>query len=259
MDSQIKNKKILLVGCTGTIGSAFTEFLYKNGGKLILADLESKKFAYFKRKYPKATFINCDVTEENNVINLKNKIKKVYNTLDSIIFNVALTTKMTKAKNLSFQNFENYSLQFWNNSINTNLTGAFLVAKNTINFLKKKGGSLIFISSIYGIVGPDNRIYLKQNFKTLSSYSASKAGLIGLSKWLATTYAYNKIRVNTIIPGGIKDKQNSLFIKKYSERVPMKRMGKSNELNGILAFLIGDKSSYVTGQEFVVDGGLTTW
>ena len=73
---------------------------------------------------------------------------------------------MTKAKNLSFQNFENYSLQFWNNSINTNLTGAFLVAKNTINFLKKKGGSLIFISSIYGIVGPDNRIYSKQNFKT---------------------------------------------------------------------------------------------
>ena len=68
-----------------------------------------------------------------------------------------------------------------------------------------------------------------------------------------------KLELIQLIPGGIKDKQNSLFIKKYSERVPMKRMGKSNELNGILAFLIGDKSSYVTGQEFVVDGGLTTW
>ena len=160
---------------------------------------------------------------------------------------------------MSFPNFENYSLKSWNNSINTNLTGAFLAAKNTISFMKKRGGSLIFISSIYGIIGPDSRIYSSQKFRTLSGYSASKAGLIGLSKWLATNYAQNKIRVNTIIPGGIKDKQNKLFVKKYSERVPMKRMGKSFEVNGNLAYLIGEKSSYVTGQEFIIDGGLTSW
>ena len=117
----------------------------------------------------------------------------------------------------------------------------------------------LFISSIYGIVGPDNRIYSSQNFKTLSSYSASKAGLIGLSKWLATTYAEKNIRVNTIVPGGIQANQNKLFVKNYSKRVPMKRMGNTNELNGILTYLISEKSSYVTGQEFIIDGGLTSW
>ncbi len=259
MDNQVKNKKILLVGCTGTLGSAFTDYLYKNGAKLILADLKSKKFTSFKKIYSKAFFINCDVTKEKNIIILKNKIKKRFGNLDSIIFNVGLTSKMSLKKNFSFSNFENYSLKLWNKSINTNLTGAFLIAKNTISFLERNKGSLIFISSIYGIVGPDNRIYKSQKFKTLSSYSTSKAGLIGLSKWLATNYAQKNIRVNTIIPGGIEDKQNKTFIKNYSKRVPMKRMGKINELNGILAYLIGGKSSYVTGQEFIIDGGLSSW
>ena len=83
--------------------------------------------------------------------------------------------------------------------------------------------------------------------------------MLGLSKWLATNFAQENIRVNTIIPGGIRAEQNKLFIKKYSERVPMKRMGKKNEINGILTYLISEKSSYVTGQEFIIDGGLTAW
>jgi NAD(P)-dependent dehydrogenase (short-subunit alcohol dehydrogenase family) len=259
MDQQIKGKKILLIGCTGVLGSNFTEYLYQNYGNLILADLKTKRFDQFRKKYPKAFFVDCDITKEKNLINLHKKIKKKFKYLDAIIFNVGLTSKTSQEKKMSFPNFENYSLKSWNNSINTNLTGAFLAAKNTISFMKKRGGSLIFISSIYGIIGPDSRIYSSQKFRTLSGYSASKAGLIGLSKWLATNYAQNRIRVNTIIPGGIKDKQNKLFIKKYSERVPMKRMGNSFEVNGILAYLIGEKSSYVTGQEFIIDGGLTSW
>ena len=259
MDYQIKNKKILLVGCTGILGSEFTDYLYKNGANLILADLNTKKFTLFKKKYSKAIFISCDVTKEKNLIKLRNRIRKVFGGLDSIIYNVGLTSRMTQLKKIAFPNFEKYSLKSWNDTVNTNLTGAFLLTKHTISFLKKNKGSLIFISSIYGITGPDNRIYSSQKFKTLSSYSASKAGLIGLSKWLATNYASDNIRVNTIVPGGIKAQQNKLFIKKYSERVPMKRMGERNELNGILTYLISEKSSYVTGQEFVIDGGLTAW
>ena len=259
MDYQIKNKIILLVGCTGILGSEFTEHLYENGAILILADLKSKKFTSFKKKYFKALFVSCDVTKENNVINLKNKIKKKFRKIDSIIFNVGLTSRMSQTKKISFPNFEKYSLKSWNDTITTNLTGAFLLTKHTIGFLKKNKGSLIFVSSIYGLVGPDSRIYSSQKFKTLSSYSASKAGLLGLSKWLATNFAQENIRVNTIIPGGIRAEQNKLFIKKYSERVPMKRMGKKNEINGILTYLISEKSSYVTGQEFIIDGGLTAW
>lgn len=259
MDKQLKDKKILLLGCSGILGAEFTDFLYKNGAHLILADLRSKKFNNLKKNYPKSYCVHCDVTKENDIKKLKLTIKKNFNYLDSIIYNVGLTSNFSKQKKISFPEFQKYSLKDWNLAINTNLTGAFLVAKHNISFLQKKSGSLLFVASVYGKFAPDFRIYKSQKFKTLSSYSASKAGLIGLAKWLAVYYANKKIRVNTIVPGGIFSKQNKSFVKKYSNRVPMNRMGNKNELNGILSYLISNNSSYITGQEFVIDGGLSAW
>ena len=259
MDSKIKDKTIILFGCTGILGSEFLEFLYSRGAKLILADLKSQKFKQYEKKYPAANFYKCDVTKEKDIKKLKSKILKTNKNIDAIIYNVGYTSRFSSLKNKAFPDYINYSLRDWHLSIDTNLTGAFLVSKYLINFLAKKKGSLIFISSIYGLMAPDKRIYKSQKFKTMAGYSASKAGLQGLSKWLATNFADKKIRVNTIIPGGIKANQNKKFIKNYSSRVPLKRMGKREDINGILEYLVSDNSSYVTGQEFVVDGGLSTW
>jgi len=125
-------------------------------------------------------------------------------------------------------------------------------------------GSIVNTLSIYGIVGPDQRIYEGSSYEgrainTPAIYSASKAGLWGLTKYLATYWGGNGVRVNAITPGGVFSGQNDVFVDRYSARVPLGRMAHKNELCGALVFLASDASSYVTGQNLVVDGGLTAW
>ncbi len=118
---------------------------------------------------------------------------------------------------------------------------------------------MIFVSSTYGVVAPDHRLYIGENFKSIPAYSATKAGIIGLSKWLSTWLAPKKIRVNVVVPGGVKNKQSKKFIKNYSNKTPLGRMANRNEIFGIIEYLSNDTSTYTTGQTFVVDGGFTTW
>ena len=122
----------------------------------------------------------------------------------------------------------------------------------------KKGGVIINIASEYSVITPDNRIYSKNNYKPIS-YPVIKTGLLGLTKYLATYWADNKIRVNTITPGGVEDEQNETFKKQYSNRVPLGRMAHKEEMVGALIYLASDASSYVSGQNIIVDGGLDAW
>ncbi len=129
---------------------------------------------------------------------------------------------------------------------------------------KDNGGSIIQTSSIYGILGPDHRVYEGatmdgKQMGTRAVYSFSKAGVIGLTKYLATYWADKNIRVNTLTPGGVENGQNKRFIEQYSNRVPLGRMAKKDDLVGALIFLASDASSYVTGQNIIVDGGLQSW
>jgi NAD(P)-dependent dehydrogenase (short-subunit alcohol dehydrogenase family) len=173
-----------------------------------------------------------------------------------------------KSDNLShfFAPFEEYELSQWNQIMDINLGGMFLVAKHVGKFMveQNKGGSIIQTSSIYGIMGPDNRIYegsfyLEHQINTPAVYSASKSAVIGLTKYLATYWANKGIRVNTITPGGIESGQNEVFKQKYSNRVPLQRMGKPHEIAGALLYLASDASAYVTGQNIIIDGGLSAW
>ena len=117
----------------------------------------------------------------------------------------------------------------------------------------------MFVSSIYGIVGPDHSIYENQKFKSIPAYSASKAGLIGLARWLSTWYAKKNVRVNVVVPGGVFNNHNSRFKNIYSKKTIMNRMAKPDDLSGIILYLMSDTSSYVTGQNFIIDGGFTAW
>jgi NAD(P)-dependent dehydrogenase (short-subunit alcohol dehydrogenase family) len=126
------------------------------------------------------------------------------------------------------------------------------------------GGSIIQTSSIYGVVAPDQRIYegsfyLGGAINTPAVYSASKAAVIGLTRHLATYWASANIRVNTLTPGGVESGQNAEFSRRYSARVPLGRMAETGDMVGALVFLASDASGYVTGQNLVVDGGLTAW
>jgi NAD(P)-dependent dehydrogenase (short-subunit alcohol dehydrogenase family) len=128
--------------------------------------------------------------------------------------------------------------------------------------VKQKNGSIINVSSIYGIVGPDQRIYGKSRHNSPPFYSAAKGAIVNLTKYLAACWGKNNVRVNTLTLGGIYDKKlhtDKEFVKKYSEKTMLGRMSRVSDYNGAILFLSSDLSSYMTGANLIVDGGWTAW
>jgi NAD(P)-dependent dehydrogenase (short-subunit alcohol dehydrogenase family) len=163
-----------------------------------------------------------------------------------------------------FEPFETYSLDTWKSVMSVNLDGMFLMAQSVgreMQHLNIKG-SIIQTSSIYGVVGPDSRLYegskyMGMEINTPAVYSASKAAVLGLTRHLATLWGHKGIRVNSLSPGGVYSGQNKVFEENYSKRVPLGRMASNIEIESALLFLASDASSYVTGQNLIVDGGWT--
>ncbi len=253
----ISGKKILLLGSCGVLGRQHSEILSKSGCELIIADHPKTDVIKLANKLG-VKGIKIDILKEKNLIEGVKKSYKILKGLDAAIFNVAITSEQLK-KTKSFFEFEKYPLQLWKKTIDVNLTGAFLFAREIGKIFKKqKYGNLINISSIYGVVAPDHSIYENEKFDSFPGYSASKFGLIGFSKWLARKWAKNNIRVNCVSPGGIFNGQSKSFINKYIKRVPLKRMGYKNEITGMIIYLVSDSSTYCTGQNFVIDGGMSS-
>jgi len=141
-----------------------------------------------------------------------------------------------------------------------NLDGVFLVAREAGKAMAENAsGSLINVSSTYGVVGPDHRIYKDMPFSSFAPYSAAKAGVHGLTRWLATYWGEKNIRVNTLVPGGVYNDHHPDFVQRYSTRTPLGRMAKSDDLVGMVIYLASDASQYCTGQQYFVDGGFTAW
>ncbi|MGY6210908.1 SDR family oxidoreductase [Cytobacillus firmus] len=264
----LKGKNVLITGGLGYLGKECVIALAQQGANLAIIDLDLKKTEIFaeeisKKFCIKAIGVSCDVSSETDVKKMIEQVISLLGDID-ILFNNAAS----KSKDLDafYTPFEDYSIDEWRNIMSVNLDGMFLVAKHVSKEMikNKKGGSIIQTSSIYGVVGPDHRIYsgsyfLNREINSPAVYSASKAGVIGLTKYLATYLAEFNIRVNTLIPGGIQTGQNERFIQNYSNRVPLGRMGLVKEMVGAVIFMASDASSYMTGQNIIIDGGLTIW
>ena len=157
-------------------------------------------------------------------------------------------------------------MNIWDDVMKVNVNGLFIATRQAAKYMisQGKGGSIIQTSSIYGILGPDQRIYdgskyLGHQINSPPVYSASKGAVISLTKYAATYWAKYNIRVNCLVPGGVESGQNKIFNEKYSNRIPLGRMAKPSEMVGPLVFLASDASSYITGQNIIVDGGLQAW
>lgn len=256
---EISNKNILLVGSTGVLGKTFAEGIAAHGANLVIADLPGSGVMKLAASLG-IQAVEIDLSEEASVIDAVNSAVDLLGSIDVAINNSAVTFESLIGHGDAFAKFENYSLDVWNKSIDVNLTGAFLFAREVGRHMKQTGsGNLINISSLYGVVAPDHRIYEGQSFRSNPAYSATKAGLIGFSRWLSTWWAEDNIRVNCISPGGVFNNHNEKFVEKYSNRVPMGRMAERNEMLGALLYLISDASSYCTGQNLIIDGGVTAW
>jgi NAD(P)-dependent dehydrogenase (short-subunit alcohol dehydrogenase family) len=159
--------------------------------------------------------------------------------------------------------FEDYPLDAWRQALDVNLTGMFLCCQAATRPMLSQGrGTIINICSIYGLVGPDQRIYQRSGkpaqYKP-AYYSVTKAGVLGLTRYLATYFAGRDIRVNALTPGGVYNEHDDDFVRGYSAHAVLGRMAYRDEMNGAVLFLASDASSYMTGANLIVDGGWTAW
>lgn len=155
--------------------------------------------------------------------------------------------------------FEQQSLDTWRRAIEVNLTAPFHLTQALAPLLRASNrGSIINLGSIYGVLGPDLRLYAGTTMGNPGAYAGSKGGLLQMTRWLATTLA-PEVRVNSISPGGLARGQSDAFTERYLDRTPLGRMGTEEDFKGVVLFLASDLSAWVTGQNIVVDGGWTVW
>ncbi|MDQ0194836.1 SDR family oxidoreductase [Paenibacillus wynnii] len=264
----LHGKTAIVTGGVGILGRRFCSGLAEFGAQVAVVDLDEQAVSGFAAELQKmygvkALGVGCDVSSLTQV---QTMIRKVVDGLGGV--HILHNNAASKSENLEafFAPFEDYSLEQWREIMAVNLDGMFLVAQAAGKQMiaQGSGGSIIQTSSIYGIVGPDQRIYegskyMGRPINTPAVYSASKAAIIGLTRHLSAYWAHYGIRVNNLIPGGNESGQNDQFITRYSARVPMGRMGQPDEMVGALIYLASDASSYVTGQSLIIDGGLSVW
>lgn len=262
--TDIKGKRVLLLGACGVLGRRHAEILAEQGASLAFADRPGSDVLALAESLG-AQGVEVDVTDEAGLVAGVAAAEAALGGLDGAIYNAAITSEgLAKQSGTPFPAFEDYPTALWQASIDVNLTGAFLFAREAGKALKRTGSanggsSLINVASIYGVVAPDHRIYDGQPFNSFPGYAASKAGIIGLTRWLATLWADSGIRVNAVSPGGVYNDHDPAFAAAYGNRTPMGRMAERDEITGILVYLLSDSARYCTGQNFVIDGGLSAW
>lgn len=270
----LSGKVILVIGGRGYLGREFCQKLNLQGATVIAADLPVLSAAAKKAKFTKQDDdikqIDIDVSDKVSISHAVDSILGEYGLIDTLIYSV------TSKPSDFYLPFTECSLEGWRSVINTELNGLFLVAQKVGREMEKvKSGNFIFISSIYGVVGNDQRIYKDSNLGELyadqsnnvgqqvfshSVYPVVKGGVISLTRYLAAYWGEKNIRVNCISPGGISHEgENKEFIKKYSERVPLGRKAKIDEISSSVVYLSSNEASYITGQNLIIDGGWTSW
>lgn len=265
---RLDGKVALVTGATGILGRHFCQGLAEMGAAIAVVDLDAGATRDFAAQLVKdygvaALGVACDVSSTESACDMVETVVSGLGHIDILHNNAATKGKDVRA---FFAPFEEYSLDTWREVMSVNIDGMFLVAQAVGRQMihQGTGGSVIQTSSIYGLVAPDPRIYegslyLGGAINTPAVYAASKAAVIGLTRYLATHWASHNIRVNCLVPGGVSSGQNNEFGQRYSARVPLGRMAEAEEIVGTVLFLASDASSYMTGQILAVDGGWTAW
>jgi 2-deoxy-D-gluconate 3-dehydrogenase len=265
----LEGRTALVTGGAGLLGRQFTRTLGEAGAQVVIADINFDA-AYehaleLRASRIPALAVNVNVTDPDSVTAMVEHTLLEYERLDILVNSAALDPKFDP-QHLGEQSanaFENYALEAWQSSMDVNLTGVFLTCQAAVRKMVIQGsGVIINISSIYGLAGPDQKIYPQvdghQQYKPVD-YPVTKAGLLGLTRYLAAYYEGRGIRVNALTPGGIFNQHDDDFVANYSARLILGRMAQADEMNGALLFLASDASAYMTGANLVVDGGYTAW
>lgn len=256
----LKNKTVIITGGVGLLGSAFSKACAEYGANVVVVDIDEKRGNELVEQIKKETknsnnimFQYCDITNTNNIQNLIDATLNRFGKIDALVNNAYPRNKNYGKK------FEDVTYKDFCENVDIHLGGYFLITKEISKvMMKQKSGNIINMASIYGVSAPKFEIYEWTDMTMPVEYSAIKGAIINLTKYLASYLGKYNIRVNSISPGGIFNNQPESFVKKYSDRVTLgKRMANTDDLTGVLLFLLSDASKYITGQNIVVDGGWT--
>lgn len=263
---RLDGRVAVITGGGGLLGSVFAEALINRGAIVAVLDVDEaaaqRVVAGLVAGGGRARAFICDVAQPAQVERVVDDVV-AWSGVPHVLVNNAATKTDDPAE--FFRDTDQTDLAGWRAVMAVNLDGMFLIARGFGRRMVEAGrGSIVQIASIYGVVAPDLRIYEGLEFlgapmTSPVTYSVSKAGVVGLTRHLAVEWARAGVRVNTLVPGGVRGGQDPRFIARYSDRVPMGRMAEAEEMAGALVFLSSNASSYVTGQTLTVDGGLTAW
>tara|TARA_B100000780_G_C21125095_1_gene456249 strand:- start:3515 stop:4342 length:828 start_codon:yes stop_codon:yes gene_type:complete len=269
----LQDKVIIVTGAVGLLGYEYCKAIIHAKGIPILLDIDESliqnKVQDLKQEYPNC---NCDgyvvdITNENLVQKNCAEIIAKYGKIDGLINNAANNPKIEDNDEVNFSRLENFNLDVWQKDLNIGLLGSFICIKHYGFAISKnpQGGSIINVSSDLGIIAPNQNLYKKEDVsEELQSvkpvtYSVIKHGINGLTRYVSTYWADKNVRCNSICPGGVFNNQPEEFLEKVSKLIPLGRMAKKEELNGIIIYLLSDASSYVNGSITNIDGGRTVW
>lgn len=255
-------RRALVSGGGGFIGSAVGETLTELGADVALVDVDAAAARKTAEKLSgirgtRAVGLACDLADEQET---RRTVRHAIDTLGGleIVVHCAAYVGTTPTPGWAVP-FEEQTVEAWEAAMRVNLTSAFVVVHEAREALASSGrGSVVLFASIYGLVGPDRRLYEGTALAMPAGYSASKGGLLQLTRYLATVLAPH-VRVNAISPGGVWRGQPESFHAQYVARTPLRRMATEEDVKGAVAYLAGDLSAYVTGHNLVVDGGWTAW
>lgn len=267
----LSGRVAIVTGGGGQLGFEFCKTLAEAGAAVAVVDLNASAAQTVTDTLVESGYmalaVPTDITKPDSIDGLVPKVLSSFGRLDILVNSAALDPKFdpdAMKKGITPGSFEDYPLDQWNAALGVNLTGMFLVTQACVRPMIEQGkkGSIINICSTYGLNGPDQRIYVRRGervaFKPVY-YTVTKAGVLGFTKYLAAYYAGTEIRVNALTPGGVFNDHEDYFVKNYSAKTILGRMAKKDEMNGALLFLASDASSYMTGNNVVVDGGWTAW
>jgi NAD(P)-dependent dehydrogenase (short-subunit alcohol dehydrogenase family) len=258
----LRKRSALVTGGAGHIGRAICETLAELGADVAVLDVDEQSCRQtagdIAARFEARTLpLAVDLTEEEALAGVCDRVLAAFDRLD-ILVHCAAFVGVSKLAGWA-TSFERQSPAVFRQALELNLTAPFALTQHCAKALGRSGrGAVINVASIYGLVGPHPKLYEGSDLGNPAAYSASKGGLLQLTRWLATMLA-PKVRVNAITPGGVWRGHEPPFLDRYNERTPLGRMGVEEELKGAAAYLASDMSAYVTGHNLVVDGGFTIW
>ena len=271
---KLNSKNVLITGAAGLLGKEHAIAILEAGGNVILTDIATKQLNQTKKNLEKKynpeliKTLKMDVTNKKNILKVSKNLQDSNIRVDILINNASINphvkNKLSSEKHLRLENFSSES---WDKELEVGIKGAFLCSQifGSSMAKDKKGGIILNIASDLSVIAPNQSIYKidgvskdEQPVKPVT-YSVIKSSLIGLTKYVSTYWAKDGIRCNALSPGGVLNGQDEAFVSRLNNLIPLGRMAEKEEYRSAIQFLCSEASSYVNGQNIIIDGGRSVW